>query len=764
MSTRTKIRQFSLCATTAVATLLSCASAIAATLPDNRAWEMVSPLEKNGGETRPLSFPNGGVIQAAADGNGITYVSGTAFGEAKGAPAQSQYLARRTPTEWANENITSPTRPLEYGLVGDGGPYRAFSSDLSSGLQLYGLLPAPAGYPAEDTNLYLRDNSTGVWQPLITSPPRGHEEKISQAEEILSFEGASPDLAHIVFSSSLALTPGATPSHQRFNPTQNLYEWSAGKLAAVNVLPGVTNGETANGEAFYAVLGGGEYGDRTVSTDGSRVFWSSIRGAFPSLFVRENASQPQSPLDEKGNCTVSADACTVELDAPQEGASGGAGAGIFMAASADGSRAFFLDKEKLTPQATAGGFELRRDLYEFNTDTGHLTDLTVDHNETDERGASVRGVVGASADGTYVYFVADGVLAGENAEGKLPITERNNLYLSHNGNLTFIATLGEGKVEEEADKVDWESAAYYRTARVTPDGKDVVFDSTEALTGSDNMPVQESDCGFTEGSSTTGGSTFRPEPCKGVYRYDAETAKLTCVSCNPTSAPPTGGSKIPPGTAIANLQAIYFSRVISENGNRVFFDSSNALSPQDTNGHQDVYEWELLGEGSCTSASVGFSVASGGCVSLLSGGTGGKDSEFVDASADGSNVFFVTGQQLVSQDTDELADIYDARENGGLPAPPSPPVCSGTGCQGVPPAPPIFATPSSVTFSGEGNFAAPGTAKKRAVTSKVLTRVRKLAKALKACRTKRGKQRTICEREAERRYAAARHDGGAVRK
>ena len=30
--------------------------------------------------------------------------------------------------------------------------------------------------------------------------------------------------------------------------------------------------------------------------------------------------------------------------------------------------------------------------------------------------------------------------------------------------------------------------------------------------------------------------------------------------------------------------------------------------------------------------------------------------------------------------------------------------CTGTGCQGVPPAPPIFATPSSVTFNGVGNF------------------------------------------------------------
>ena len=31
--------------------------------------------------------------------------------------------------------------------------------------------------------------------------------------------------------------------------------------------------------------------------------------------------------------------------------------------------------------------------------------------------------------------------------------------------------------------------------------------------------------------------------------------------------------------------------------------------------------------------------------------------------------------------------------------------CSGTGCQGVPPAPPIFATPASATFTGVRNLA-----------------------------------------------------------
>jgi hypothetical protein len=49
--------------------------------------------------------------------------------------------------------------------------------------------------------------------------------------------------------------------------------------------------------------------------------------------------------------------------------------------------------------------------------------------------------------------------------------------------------------------------------------------------------------------------------------------------------------------------------------------------------------------------------------------------------------------------------LYDARVGGGFPETTT--ACTGTGCQGVPPGSPVFATPSSVTFNGAGNFAQP---------------------------------------------------------
>jgi hypothetical protein len=112
----------------------------------------------------------------------------------------------------------------------------------------------------------------------------------------------------------------------------------------------------------------------------------------------------------------------------------------------------------------------------------------------------------------------------------------------------------------------------------------------------------------------------------------------------------------------------------------------------------------------------------------------------------GGDVFFTTADQLVPQDAESQMVLYDAREEGGFPAPLLAPGCVGETCRGTPAAAPMFATPSSATFSGSGNLPPP-------VKAVVLTRAQKLAKALKACRTKHNKhKRVVCERQARKRY------------
>ena len=62
-----------------------------ASLPDGRALEMVSPLDKNGGAVDGIDgVGGGGVVQASVDGQAITYVSTASFGAPPGAPLGSQ--------------------------------------------------------------------------------------------------------------------------------------------------------------------------------------------------------------------------------------------------------------------------------------------------------------------------------------------------------------------------------------------------------------------------------------------------------------------------------------------------------------------------------------------------------------------------------------------------------------------------------------------------------------------------------------------------
>jgi hypothetical protein len=179
----------------------------------------------------------------------------------------------------------------------------------------------------------------------------------------------------------------------------------------------------------------------------------------------------------------------------------------------------------------------------------------------------------------------------------------------------------------------------------------------------------------------------------------------------------------------------------------VFFDSEVPLVPGDTNGVQDVYEWELDGVGSCRE--------SGGCVFLLSGGKSPSASWFLDAGVSGGDVFIATRAELVAQDQNENFDVYDARV-GGVEAHPGG-GCSGAGCQGVPPAPPSFATPASVTYAGVGNLSPfPSEPPKPLVKPRPLTRAQKLAKALKACHAKHNaRKRVLCEAHARKLYAAS---------
>jgi hypothetical protein len=693
-------------------------------LPDNRGYEMVSPMANQNGNVYVQDGFNFGVgidtvmpFQASVDGSAVAYVgdSSSSGNGNVGNGGGNQYLATRAPAGgWTAADITPPGSTSPF--------YEAFSNDLSIGiLNSSDPTPLAPGAPTGTGNvLYWRASSDGSYHTLFTATPPNKRfltafRVFGYAQQGLAFAGASSDLSHLLFEANNALTLNAVDGGEEQN---NLYDSFGGQLRLVNVLP---NGTSEANATFGSPGGGVPDFSHAISTDGSRIFWSALNGSAlkgegqpKALYVRENDGQPQSPLDAKGKCMVPTDACTVQVDASQ--GPGAGGGGVFWTASTDGSKVFFTDESRLTGNSTAASSA--PDLYEYNVETGELTDLTVDRNVSEH--ANVQGVVGASEDGSYVYFVATGVLASgatsENCESGSPSTGCN-LYVRHEGVTTFIATLSGADNAAEPFRFgatfgDWQPGLGQRTAEVTPDGRHIAFMSAQSLTHYPNNRNQE------------------------VYVYDAGTARLACASCNPSGRSPNAGlfvASVTPG-----FSDTYQHRWISDDGTRVFFDSSEALVPQDTNGLLDVYEWEQNGAGSCR--------RSGGCIYLLSGGTSKDGSVFADASASGNDVFIVTRAQLVPQDHLETFKLYDARVNA--PQLLSPPACSGTGCQGVPPAPPIFATPSSVTFNGAGNFPPPPAVKPPLKCKKGF--VKKHSKCVKA-KGKKKKKKTKARKVGNKR-------------
>jgi hypothetical protein len=124
-------------------------------------------------------------------------------------------------------------------------------------------------------------------------------------------------------------------------------------------------------------------------------------------------------------------------------------------------------------------------------------------------------------------------------------------------------------------------------------------------------------------------------------------------------------SQVAPGVPAAKNE--YRNRALLPDGSRAFFSTPNSLVPEDHNGVYDAYEWN----------------ATTGALALISTGSSPYNSYFVEASADGRDVFFTTRERLSNRDIDNNVDLYDARSGGGFPEPLGPnSTCSGERCQG----------------------------------------------------------------------------------
>jgi hypothetical protein len=715
-------------------------------LPDCRAYEQVSPVEKDGADAFTPIYPlpaEVSAVKGSAEGSSIAYQTLGAFSGPPSHLLGNAYLAIRTAGGWQTSSLTPPTLgPIptsgEAALAG-----YSFSADLSRvviGVPWQALAP---GAPTLLENLFLR-GPDGSYSLLTTAPP---EVPVPEScvlcykeRDIPAFAGASSDYTHVLFEANESLAPGAPGGG-----IANLYEsdealpGESREVRLVGVLPdGAIPAEGSMPGAglednYVNHYDAGDLRDESgdirnaISADGSHVVFSAkADGGIP-----DSAQKGFTELYDRVRGSA-----TTEISAPAPGATPAnpaAEPAQFWTASAEGALVFFTSSAELTSQSRTGVIEEENepgeitikqrfeDLYEYNVGTKTLTDLTVD--DLDPMGANVRGVVGASEDGSYVYFVATGKLTGDAADGQ------PNLYVAHEGGPPrFIATLN------EEDSEDWTATPSFSSAYVAPDGRHLAFASINSLTGYDNDDLNSG------------------QPDSEVYEYSAEGGSLVCASCEPSGVRPVGNAFTGAGARGTKKigTALYQPRMLSDDGSRLFFSApARSLVSGVGAGSVKVFEYEQDGNGSCAQA--------GGCVYSISSSAANANDVFLDASPSGNDVFFATYDQLVSGDQDNLMDIYDARVEGGFPSvPPTPAPCAtSAACQvhGMPPSlPPVGSSALSV---GASNLPAPVPSKSKKTAAQI--RAEKLVRALKACHSKRNeRKRADCEAEARRQYARAR--------
>lgn len=732
-------------------------------LPDNRAYEMLTPPQKNG-----ALIGHGFIIVNPdfSEGGSRAIMSAVqCFGGAESCTASrqtegEQYLFERTSRGWVTTPLAPPATQFEANS--------SWVVSAETGTELFSMPTPPMG---EDDFYVRRPSGSFVDIGPATPPSEGALWGVPWAGD---FIGATSDFSHIVYQESPSWSFDA--SNREFNVGRSLYEYvGVGNAAPVLVAVSGGSGSTDLIGKCGAILGSGENSQYpgTMSADGETLFFTvracaSGTGAnagspVPAKAVYARIGRERTVKISERSLADCSGACQTSPAADAH----------FEGASDDGSKAFFTSTQQLTNSASEDGRQADSafnctstvgangcNLYEYDfvDPAGHNL-IDVSAGDTDGYGPRVEGVMAISSDGSHVYFVAKGVLsATANSQGETAREGANNLYVfardaSHpTGRVAFVVTL------PDTDQEHWKPVG---EANVTPDGRFLVFPSHGRLTPDDT----------------------RRDGAQQVFRYDALAGELTRLSIGEHGFNDNGNGSNGEVCVLnygcptnAKIVKVVVERAgparrdptMSHDGAYVFFESPVGLTPQALNEVQigtdgtgrplyaeNVYEWH------------------GGQVDLISGG---KDTSIYSSEesavkllysdATGANVFFSTSDPLVSQDTDTQLDYYDARictASDPCVAQPPPPLspCLGEACHGTPVGTPPAPNVPSVTFSGQGNVIAPTS---RTVKKAIKRKTAKCAKAKRPSRA-RGKRpsHARCMKTPSRKRSAGKatsHKGG----
>lgn len=627
-------------------------SGFMAYLPDCRAYEMVSPLFKEG---RRLEME-----AVTPEGSHVLAKSYAAFAETGGDGNEfALYKFSRSADGWQVEALTPPASQFPVQL------FKAATPSLEESLWVM-RTPAQSIY-AEDLYVREADGSFAKIGPLVppaaeVGPPGGSYE-VPYYKLGIIYTDASADLSRALFE----LTKIAPRWPGDASVGRSLYEYARGasrpELVGVDATGQLISdcqtdaGSESSNDLYNA-----------ISASGSVVFFTAVghsaHGSVPcsAKEVAPEVTELYARFDGQETVPISepsASACAT-CAVPAE-VSEGRREAQFAGASEDGSKVFFLTEQALLEGATTSN------LYEY--DFGAPGSTKVMRVSAGSEPAEVLGVMRVSEDGSHVYFVAKGALTeGPNAEGGEPVKGEDNLYVFERdstypeGRLSFIATLS------EKDAADWQGVDA-RPVAATPDGRYIVFESRADLTAGDDSTLPQ------------------------VFEYDAKTGELARASEGRpgyTEEANANGASIPFSEYVEKVSPQNAGTAVSNDGSTVMFASTGALTGEAVHAHdanaESVYEYHSEG------------TIRDGEVYLISDGASTFTNNVKGMDMQGSNAFFETPASLLQNKTDTNFVLYDARVDGGFAVPSESAGCEGEMCLGpVPPVPRSETLPSTLT-------------------------------------------------------------------
>jgi hypothetical protein len=598
------------------------------------AWgfEKVTPAGKGAGVVTPLD-----TFMSSLDGSSLLYSTVGSFDSfpSESIPLYVRYLGSRTPEGWEtrgqdvrdllgkNTTLSGSSRLNIASVV-------AASFDLAYTMVSSSAALTP-GATERGGNLYLRNTKTKALTLIATHPNAMLTDSFQTSLGQLGAKAVSADGRAALFSSPLALVPGA--------PVPALYSWRAGQgLRVESVLPADEGGGMVTASAGQP----SEEGPRdALHYDDAltRVYFGGTPGDTPvGVYMRV------------GDETKLISRSRIPGDPPTPVS------GFVDTVQSDGRYVIFRAVAPLTDSTpTTGETAGARHIYRYDAHDESLTYIGSVSNTSNLS----NDIVQVSSDGQTVAFQSTLQLLPEAHSGQM------NLYVRHGTTLRLAlasepdSTLGGGA----ANALPW----------LSPNGRYLTFtDNSTILSERFGAPNIGVNCP----QPFVGGAG----PCLQVYVYDAVADELSCASCRHDGQAPLGDAGDPGISSEVRFEhQPGLSRFMSHLGRRasddgsVLFTSLDGLVAQDTNGAKDVYRWR------------------DGQVQLLSRGLAGHDSRFLDASEDGKTVFFSTSDPIVPTDTDKSLDIYMTRPGAGFTyetADPETP-CSGGDCRDAtsPPAP-----------------------------------------------------------------------------